>query len=355
MRPKTLTYKEKLLHIKNSPLQPAYVVTGAEEYLCETALKLITEKARLKSDEPPTVTKYYGDELESDQLSVDLLSYSLFSDSKIIIIKNIGQLRLGCWENIAQYLNDPFENTTLILEGELAVSKPKKKNDSKKEKSGNRAVINTVIEKAACYDFPALYDNQIVDWLRNYARKMGIVIDNDALLILKDANKPLLLNYVNEFEKIRLYSPKGGTINATEMLEILQQSRGADVYGFIDSVLKGETLNAVAQLRQIMLHNESTPYLIALLTGHLKNLMLVKIYNSRNLGRDKILKLIGIRPFLYNKLVSQAGNHSVGEIKTMLEAVLEADTHLKTGYQTDETVLTLLIQKIKSASQKNAA
>lgn len=352
---KKQSYRDKLVMIRNSDLMPSYVFTGAEDFLRETAVTMIIEKAKTKDEGEVTITKFYGEEIEADELSVDLLSYSLFSDRKFVIIKDAGRMKKTCWAVIENYIKEPFEKTVLILDSEKVKTREKKPDDSDGSGKNIGSVINYVMKHSFCLDFPLLYDNQVMEWMNRYTSKLGLKVSPEALRVLNDANENNLRNFVNEFEKLRLNFPGEQLINESDMLELIQTNRGFKIFEFLDSICEANGSRAIAQLQQIILQNENAPYVLVMITRQLTNLLKIRIFLDKGIHRSKIYKVSGMNSYVVGKCLPQAERISFEELRGLLEATLEADKGLKTGYQTDQMILTILIQKFISAFSKNAA
>lgn len=336
---KKQTYRERLLAIKSAPLMQVYVITGAEDYLRETAIGLIFKKNESAGKESAAVKKFFGDEIDAGGLNVNLVSYSLFSEKECILIKNARKMNSECWQIIEIYVKKPRDNTTVILED---------------EKFDERvSAVKYLKKNAAWYDFPLLYDNQLMAWLRGYAAKLGFSMNTDALQVIKDSVEPALRNYVNEFEKIQLFAQEKKELSADDIIEIVHSSRGFNIFEFTHALCEPDSNKALEILHQIFLYNESVPGILIMIVRHLTILLKIKLYGTRSLKDNEIAKIVGLTYFRYKQYAQHAAQITIENIRILLEAALEADTHLKTGYRNEKMILTLLIQKFKSIFNVN--
>jgi len=352
---KNQSYRDKLLIIRNSDLKPSYVLTGAEDFLRETAVKMIVEKANTNGNEEVTISKFYGEEIEGDELSIDLLSYSLFSDRKYVFIKDAGKMKESCWEVIERYIKEPLDKTVLILEDEKIKKREKKTEETNKSESNIGTLKNFVMSNSLCLDFPLLYDNQVLEWMRKYTNKLDLNASPEALRVLLDANENNLRNFVNEFEKLSLNFPGRKLINESDMIDFIQVNRGFKIFEFLDSICETNGSKAINQLQQIILQNENTPYVLVMITRQLTNLLKIRIFLDKGIHRSKIHEAADMNSYVVRKCLPLADKISIDELIGLLESTLEADKGLKTGYQTDKMILTILIQKFISVFGKNAA
>jgi len=331
---KKQTYRERLLAIKNAPLMPVYVITGAEDYLRENAIKLIFTKSESAGKDSTAVKKFFGDEIDAGGLNVNLVSYSLFTEKECILVKDARKMNSECWQIIEKYVKEPRDTATVILED---------------EKLDERIpAVKYLKENAAWYDFPLLYDNQLMDWLRRYAAKLGFFMNDDALQVLKDSAEPTLRNYVTEFEKIQLFAQEKKELSADNIIEIVHSSRGFNIFEFTHALCEPDSNKVLELLQQIFLYNENIPGILIMIVRHLTILLKIKLYSVQGFKNNEIAKIVGLTYFRYKRYAQHAAQITIENIRTLLEAVLEADTHLKTGYRNDKMILTLLIQKFKS-------
>ncbi|KPK95960.1 hypothetical protein AMJ80_02710 [bacterium SM23_31] len=317
---------------------PVYVITGAEDYLRETAVNLILNKSESAGKDTIAVKKLFGDEIDAGELNINLVSYSLFTDKEFILIKDARKMNSECWNILEGYVKNPRISTTVILED---------------EKLDERIpAVKFLKENAAWYNFPILYDNQLIAWLREYAAKLDFSMNNDALYVLKDSTEPALRNYVNEFEKIQLFAQAEKELSEDDIIEIIYASRSFNIFEFMHALCETDSIKTLEFLQQFILYNESAPRIFVMIVRHLTILLKIKLYSARSIKSNEIAKIVKVPYFRFNRYVQQAAQISIDDILILLEAVLEADTHLKTGYRSDKMIITLLIQKFKSIFNK---
>ena len=322
---------EKFETVNRSPLQIIYCVTGEEEYLRDSAIKHIVEKAKFSSES--TLLRFFGDELDHDDLNVQFASYSLFSESKIIIIKNAAKMRPTCWEIIGKFVENPTENTTIVLD------------DDKFDK--RNAAIKSVCKTAYVLDFPALYDDQLLEWLHSHAKRLQLELTEEAAVALRESCEPKMRHLMNELDKIKLFSGDKTKLSADDIIDIVQTNRGFNIFDFTHALFGWDNSKKLEYLQKIFLFNESAPGIIVMIARHVTILLKIKLYSSRGLDRGNLEKVIGLRRWFLNQYFEQAKRLTIDSLKLLLEITLEADTNLKTGRFNEKMVLTLLIFRIQ--------
>ena len=335
-------YKELLQTIKNYPLQPVYIITGTEEYLRETAISAILQKRDTSQDVYSSMIKKFGDEIAADELRILLSSYSLFAEYTFIIVEEARKLPSDCWDAVKQFMKEGSNTVTLILDDEKFDIKREERKETKE------TALHFVRNNAAYYEFPALKDKQITVWLKEYARQLQLKLTDDALQLLKDSSEPMLRNYVNEFEKLRLFIRNERILTVEDIAEIAQKTRSFNVFEFIDSLCDFRPHKVAELLQQILLFNESVSGILILIVRHLIILTKIKLLREYGIQKTKIAEAVGIAPYFFGKYDSQASRVSIAELQKLCEVVLETDTHIKTGYRNEKVALTLLLYQFKN-------
>ncbi len=326
---------DKIQNIGNSSRQQVYCITGDDEYLRESAIKRILKKNGDSGNEHDSVIRFFGEDIDRDELNVHLVSYSLFSETKTIIIKNAAKMSQGCWEVIRRALENPVEGTTVILEDE--------KFDMRSPH------VKSVVQSACRIEFPKIYDDQLLEWLQWYAKRLNMHLSADAVVVLRESCEPKMRHLINELEKIKLFVTDKKELSADDILDIVQTNRGFNIFEFTNSLFELENTKKLDFLKKIFLFNESVPGIIVMIARHLTIILKIKLYNNKGADRKALEKVTGSNRFFLNRYVNQSKLLSKQSLNNLFEATLEADKNLKTGFQSDKVVLTLLIYRFHSA------
>ncbi len=92
---------------------PVYFLMGNDAHLIERAQLRIRDQLIKKKKVDLVIV--YGDETSAGELSELLDVYSLFSDSKLILLRSVEVLKGNALEILANYIDSPLEDQTLII------------------------------------------------------------------------------------------------------------------------------------------------------------------------------------------------------------------------------------------------
>src|ERR1044072_9402394 len=138
-------------HLESHTPAPLYVLAGDEEYLVEEALKLIKSKAV----EPGTIVFYYDSCYATETKAIQVVDAAqmlpMMSPRRLVIFRNVDDLKDKEWEELFDILESPVDTTTLVLTCE-ALDKRKR-------------AYKKLSETAVWVELKRPYDNQLPEWI----------------------------------------------------------------------------------------------------------------------------------------------------------------------------------------------
>ncbi len=93
-----------------------YIVIGDDERV-EEIIEKLTDKYRISEFDKKTL---YSDTITPEVLLQELQFLPVFSEKKLIILKNIEAIKKSEWKTILDYLKNPYSHVCLILTGKSA-------------------------------------------------------------------------------------------------------------------------------------------------------------------------------------------------------------------------------------------
>ena len=90
-----------------------FLVSGGDPYLTDIAVAAI--RARIREAMGADLVIAYGDEIKADQLNDLLDTYSIFSSSKLILLRNAELMTKDKLECLERYFDSPSDQQTLVI------------------------------------------------------------------------------------------------------------------------------------------------------------------------------------------------------------------------------------------------
>ncbi len=306
------------------------------------------------------------------QLQSGLMSSSLFSSDKMVVLKN--------------FLPILSPNKNLNGEGkEGKEDKRKDKNEIEKEniilkyiKNPQPGIKIFFVEKGALDKRSKIYKEflnlekrneaeikeffipagfQFDEWIAERVEKLGGKMEKKAANILaiflgkgfaqKDKKKKVVQSFDlwevnNEIEKLISYC-WGREISEKDVELLVVSKIDMNVFNLIDSIGSKNKGKAVLLLNSQIEKGLNENYILTMLAYQFRNLLKVKSLLEQGLSSSAITAETKMHPFVVQKSVQQCQNFKLADLKKIYGKLYDADVAIKTGKMSPRLVLDLLV------------
>ena len=286
------------------------LVQGAEALLAERAISKI-----IASNPDAQVITLSADEIESGVMT-DNLAPSLFSDARVVVIKEIQDLTSDCSDEVGDYLENQDENLTLILwhkggvKGKALVDKIKK---AKAE-----VIVVEVIKK----------DSEKSDFIRSEFKRLERKVSTEAISALIDSLGSDLQELSAACSQLASDVTFSKIIDEDDVRAYQQgrvESTGFDV---ADAALDGKTAIALINLRNALATGTDPVLIVSALASSLRTLAKVSGQSSSSKSFE-LASILALPPWQIDKARRQlSGWNEIGLTKAVI-AIANADADIK--------------------------
>jgi DNA polymerase III delta subunit len=248
------------------------------------------------------VQKIDGSELALRDLPDLLMSTTLFSDKRLVIIKDLSSNKT-IWPLLPDWLDRVSDDVDLILIDE----KPDKRTATYK------------VLKEAVHEFPAWTD-------RDTAKAETWLLQQDLKLDKKSAHRIVERVGVDQWqlssalEKLRFLDE----ITEETIDETINARPSENVFNLFETALRGNAAKVHQMIATLEL-TEDAYQIFALLASQAFQLAAIQATGAG----DNPAKDFGIHPFVVSKLSNYARNLSTKEIRAIIKAFADADADIK--------------------------
>lgn len=216
-----------------SPSPPLVLISGDEGLLIDRAVRAVVRHVQ-RSDPDAERRESAANELSPMTFS-DLVAPSLFAEPRVVIIRNAHEADKDLASSIANYLADPVDGVTLVVQ-HAGGGRNKALTDAC-VKAGAKPVQCSKITKPA----------ERLEFVRSEIRSVGGTTTPEAIAALVDAVGPDLRELASAISQ--LASDTGGLIDETAVRRYYKGR--ADVTGFTiaDKVIAGDIAGALESSR----------------------------------------------------------------------------------------------------------
>lgn len=183
----------------------------------------------------------------------------------------------------------------------------------------------------------------LLRWLHDRARSLGVTLDKDAAqrLTLLAGNDGRLL--VTELTKLATFVGRGGRITVREVDLLVADTQEQNLFAFIDELSARRRSAALTALRRLLDDGQAAQYILFMMARQVRILLGVKDLSAQRLRPDDIAAQLGQKPFVIRKAIEQARGFSHADLRRLHQRLLELDHASKTGRAEIEAGLELIV------------
>jgi DNA polymerase-3 subunit delta len=241
---------------------PLYLVTGekrggrkdsfeVDDYLVDQAVAAIKaavlggiEGAEGGGTEAFNYDLLYGDETDASEILARAGESPVFASRRLILVKAADKLPAAEGEKLLDYLKEPCETTALVFV-------------AGKKMDERRKFTQTLMKRAVLVDCAPPPEGQLPAWIKAEAGRLGVRVEDDALLLLKEMAVSLkemaggsLYLIRRELEKLAAYVGEGRPVKAADVQTLKGTEPGASVFdmtGAIGAQNRAQALRILAR------------------------------------------------------------------------------------------------------------
>lgn len=310
--------------IKKNGVAPLYLVVGEEDYLRDQAVSVI--KTAAVAPESGGLSEFnldilYGDETDAAEILTRAEEAPAFAARRCLILKAADKLPTREAERLLPYLQAPCESTTLVFVA------PKL--------DGRTKFAQALRERAVTVDCLLPAEPHLADWIRQEGGRLGVRLNEDAILLLKELAVSLkemtggvLYLLRQELEKLAAYVPQGGIAGAADVEAVRGGEAGASVFDLIPAIALQDRPRALRIVARNLEAGEAPLRIFGALIWQYRRLWRLKESLCQGGGQGEAARVLRLPPFKAKELLER---FSERHLRDAFRKFLEADSKLKGG------------------------
>lgn len=320
-----------------------YILFGPDDFSLREELERIKDGLGDRESLSSNITIFEGKQASLSQL-IDACSALPFMGSyRLVIVEglltrfegNRAGLKKGSaneWSELKNKLGDMPPSTVLIL-----VDGPIKKDN---------ALLKSLIPSATVREFPSLRGAALEGWIRKRVKEGKGSISPVAIRMLATLVGENLWVLASEIEKLLLYTG-GRRIEEEDVNEVVGYSRDASVFAMVDALIEAQPARALLLLHQLLQEGDTAPYLLVMITRHLRLLVQAKDLRQQGLSAAEIKARLELTSdYVLKKALEQGQRYSMGRLEQIYCKLLDTDLSIKRGLSRGELALDILISEL---------
>lgn len=311
-----------------------FLVSGGDPYLTDIAVAAI--RARIREAVGADLVIAYGDEIKADQLNDLLDTYSIFSSSKLILLRNAELMTKDKLECLERYFDSPSDQQTLVIFAE--------------GKTDGRLSAWKKI-KASCQSVVCAsprFSGEMVNWLDRSLKGIGKTMSRQARdqfinkveLDYADAN--------NELQKLALMTGGRTQITEQDVLKSIGTTRTGTISDFFRFLGRKQLKEALALMDGMLSADWAGLQILFQINKFYLNLYSILLMKKHHISNSEIISknLPDLYPGQRQEFVSFAQNYGLSQTEMILKKLLDTDSQFKTSMGSDSVLLTACLAEI---------
>lgn len=320
--------------IKAGHLPPVLFLYGDEPYLRQETLKQIEVALLAPGSADFNYHQYHGKGLKINELLEVALTFPVFADQRLIVVKEAQDLTAADFDALHSYLEDPATETCLVFSAD--------KIDSRRKFFQRLKKLDSLVE------LKPLSERQLPGFVAHQLEEQGFSITGDALSLFVNRVGLHLQEVIVEIEKLTLYAGAPRLLDVADVQAVVSSVRAESIFEIGNAVGRQDVGRAVHLGRHLVADGEAPLKILALLTRHYRQLWKAREKQVEGQGGQQIARAVGVPPFVISGLVAQAKRYSRADFRRAFELFVEADLAMKSSGSQSEVVLENLLITLAS-------
>jgi len=314
--------------LSKKKLSPFYYFYGPEPMKMDAFVERIRLLLQEKSGENFSWEKFFGDEVNAEQLCDSSDSFSLWQKQKGILVKNAEAIPAKKWENLKKLIDDPNENTTLIFCASKADLRTK--HIQWISKATNGAVL------VAC---PEINEWEAGQWIKKFSKDLNKELSPEAVALLLDWSGNSLNELKQSIEKAALYEMGGKIIEADHIRAVHMRTKPESIFNFTDALLARNKKEALLQLTTILDQGEDPIALLGLIVRQYRWMLQILALKAEAKNEASIQTELRLYPRQAKNLFRFLQGQREQTVTQALQALVAADKAMKSSREPPRRVL----------------
>lgn len=268
-------------------------------------------------------TIYYGDELNTEELFFDLMTGSLFSTHRTILIHSADKAETDFEKKLLEYFKNPSDSVTLILEYQKI---PAKVINGATDLGNQRAIIHN-FKKAWAQDQKRYIHRRLADQSINIAQGVDDLLISYAGEDIQEVSAML--------DKLISFLGNQKHIDEKDIHKVLERAHNASIFDLIDAIFSHNRTRALSCLHDLLYANESFPAITAMFYRATKIMWAVKTSKNGSMPEG-----LSVSPYEWKKYQNFSSKNNLKFLSSCFSCIhtLEIESKSKAPFFSQTTL-----------------
>lgn len=297
-------------------LKPVYLIGGADRPKIQRAIRRLRDRIGDESTELLSAFDTSG----TDAVGACNSPVLFGSGRRLVVVSEVDRWKAADVKAVADYLASPAPDTVLALVAEEA------------KKGSPLAKACAKSGEILVYDVPK---RRLAEWVAKQLADRGVEADAEACRVLVEIVGEDPEELATEVDKLATWAG-GERIGTNEVEQLAAGCAEVPGYELTDAWGRRDVRGALAACQTLLERSpdpvsRAVPGLVGLLVGHVGRVRSVQALVEEGLSAREIASRLKRHPFYVEKLVAQARNYGVDELRDAIVRLAALDHAVKGG------------------------
>lgn len=330
-----------LTDVKARKYSPVYFLQGEESYFIDVISDYIEANALTDAEKGFNQVVVYGKDASMATILTHARRFPMMAQFQVVIVKEAQEIQdlnkeIGA-KLLLEYLKQPVPSTVLVF------CHKHKNLDKRRELGKNIEKLTTSLTSKK------LYDNQLPDFMSEYARERSIAIDDQAIRALCEFVGNDLSRLTNELDKLTISLKSGESITADRVMQQVGVSKEYNIFELQKAILQKNSLNVAKIVNYFESNTKKNPVIptVAYLYSFFSKVLLASQASDKS--EKGLASALKVSPYVIRDYSLALQQFSPDRILRNISLLKEADLKLKgvnTGSSHEGQILRELIYRL---------
>ncbi|MGB9722297.1 MAG: DNA polymerase III subunit delta [Chloroflexia bacterium] len=316
-----------------------YLFHGEDLVAAEESLKRLLQEKVPPEFWEPAISRLDGETLSPAVLIEHCQALPFLSPCRAVIVEGLGKRleQKGAGEAFLAHLRDFLPrlspNTLLIFRERVRLA-------------ATHPLVALVRPLGEVREFTPPRGRDLSLWIAQEVRRQGAEITPAACDLLASTVGTDTAVLRHEVEKLVLYVGPQGRIDERLVAELASEARLSDIFALVDAIGQRRRARAMLELRRLLQAGQHPLYILSMIVRQFRLLLEVKGLPAGERRPEQVARVLGLHPFVAEKVVVQAQRLSREELESIYRRLVEVDREIKTGRRDGEVALELAVVEV---------
>jgi DNA polymerase-3 subunit delta len=333
--------KKILTDLKAKKYSPVYFLQGEETYFIDVISDYIEAKVLSDSEKGFNQVVVYGKDATMATILTHARRFPMMAERQVVIVKEAQDIQdLGKeigGKLLLDYLKNAVPSTVLVFAH-------KNKSLDKRKELGKK-----IDQLAVTINTKKLYDNQLPEFVADYAREKKLIIEDRAIQALCEYVGNDLHRLTNEIDKLMIAIKSGEGITLEQVMNQVGVSKEYNIFELQKAIINRDTLLANKIVNYFESNTKKNPMIpvVAYLFSFFSKLLAGSVATDKS---DKgLVSVLKISPYAARDYSLALRQYPTQKIIWNISYLKDADLKLKgvnSGSETDGQIFRELVYKL---------